>query len=485
MALRINNNISSINTQRQLVATSDRTAKTLEKLSSGLKINRGADGPASLVISERLRAQIAGLNQAIDNSETGISLVQTTESALDEVSRMLVSIRQRALHAANEGVNDTAMLEADQQEIDNAIATINRIAKFTRFGTKNLLDGSRSANGVASGEFLEFVRAGVNTKTSPFSGYEVDITQAATRSSVKGKVALTQEIIDRGESLTIAEGGKTLNFTTIKGESVESNMNALDVEIRKIGLNVELVRDQSGILHLRHKEYGSENEFFVSSATAGILSDEAKIAMRAKLGEDVAGSINGEQAEGKGQFLTGVSGTKNVEGLTLRYTGEQAPATNEEGEREKAGRVSVYQNSLIFQIGGNVGMTSSVSLKNMNTVSLGRNIDNQSGFKSLTDVDVRTFQGSQDAIILVDKALEEVARTRGDLGAFQKNNLQSNLNYLRNAHENLVNSESVLRDADMAREMADFTRNQIMMQSGTAMLAQANQTPQAVLSLLN
>jgi flagellin len=157
MSLRVNTNVPAINTHRNLTINNTEQAKSMERLSSGLKINRGADGPASLVISERLRAQTAGLKQAMDNSEAGISLVQTAEAALDEVSSALINARQLAVHAANEAVNDEFMLRADQQEIDNILSTVNRIARNTQFGSKTLLDGSKGATGVVYGTNQEFV----------------------------------------------------------------------------------------------------------------------------------------------------------------------------------------------------------------------------------------------------------------------------------------------------------------------------------------
>ncbi|MFZ8905560.1 MAG: flagellin, partial [bacterium] len=159
MTLRVNTNIPAINSHRNLILNNTNQARTMERLSSGLKINRGADGPASLVISERLRAQTAGLEQAIDNSEAGIALVQTAEGALNEMSAILINARQLAVASANEAVNDEFMLRANQQEIDNIIATVNRIAQNTEFGKNKLLDGSKGANGVVSGANLEFVGA--------------------------------------------------------------------------------------------------------------------------------------------------------------------------------------------------------------------------------------------------------------------------------------------------------------------------------------
>ena len=159
MSLRVNHNMSAINAHRSVVRNADAQAKTMEKLSSGLKINRAADSPAQLQISENLRAQSAGLNQAIDNSEMAVSLMQTAEGALDEVSSALVQARQLAIHAGNEGANDPLMLEADQSEINNILEQINRIATSTQYGHNYLLDGSRAGNGVTTGKNLEFVDA--------------------------------------------------------------------------------------------------------------------------------------------------------------------------------------------------------------------------------------------------------------------------------------------------------------------------------------
>jgi len=143
MTLRVNTNIPAINSHRNLILNNTNQARTMERLSSGLKINRGADGPASLVISERLRSQTAGLKQAIDNSEAGVSLVQTAEAALNEVSSALINARQLAVASANEAVNDEFMLRANQQEIDNILATVNRIAKNTQLVRRTCLTAAR------------------------------------------------------------------------------------------------------------------------------------------------------------------------------------------------------------------------------------------------------------------------------------------------------------------------------------------------------
>jgi flagellin len=513
MSLRVNTNMPAINSHRNLITNNAEQAKTMERLSSGLKINRGADGPASLVISERLRSQTAGLKQAIDNSEAGVSLVQTAEAALNEVSSALINARQLAVASANEAVNDEFMLRANQQEIDNILATVNRIAKNTQYGQKNLLDGSKGATGVVSGTNLEFVGASQATESSGPNGYDIHVTQAARRAQVTGVQALTNEIIDRGEQITIIEGAKTVNFQTIKGETVETNLNALNAAIQEAGLNVDMIRfdekstdpNSPQIISLRHKEFGSEHSFKVATTTAGLLGSRADVYDTIENGLDVAGEINGEEASGKGQVLTGNSGNSNTDGLAIRYTGLALPGQlpppdvpaqmtppNQMLERDlgnmgrvRAGSIALAQNSLVFQIGSNCEQTTSISLRNMQTNTLGTGVENESDFVSLADIDVTDAQKAQDAMCVIDRALEEVSSTRGEIGAFQKNNLESNLNYLRIAHENVMSSESVIRDADMAEEMTKFTRNQIMTDSATAMLAQANARSQSILRLFN
>jgi len=486
MSLRVNTNMSAVNAHRNVVKNANAQAKTMEKLSSGLKINRAADSPAQLQISENLRAQSAGLNQAIDNSQMAVSLMQTAEGALDEVSSALIQARQLAVHAGNEGANDPNMLQADQSEINNILEQVNRIATSTQYGHNYLLDGSRAGNGVTTGDNLEFVDATTEAHSSGVGGYAVKINNAASRANHTGSVALTQGIIDSGEQITVSEGGRTVNFLTEKGKTVEQTLNDLSTAISDAGLELDLIRPYPPMtdgnvpqaVSFRHKEFGSEHTFQVASNTAGLVSNVSNSNVVVKNGTDVAGEINGEVSFGKGQVLTGSDGSGTAEGIKVRYTGESIPLGG------NAGTVTFSQNSLTFQIGANADQHSEISLRSIKTNDLGRGEKNSSNFKSLSEILVLNADQAQDAIRVIDQAIEEVSATRGKMGAFQKNNLESNLNYLRIAHENTVSSESVIRDADMAEEMATFTRNQIMMEASTSMMAQANQNSMTVLKLI-
>ncbi|MCZ6557468.1 MAG: flagellin [SAR324 cluster bacterium] len=483
-SLVINHNVSAINTQRNLLQVDKQLKTSLEHLSSGERIVRAADGPADLMISEQMRAQIASVEQAIRNSETSVSMVQTTEAALNEVNRALISIRQRAIHAANTGANDENMLAADQLEVTNTLESLDRIALFSQFGTKTLLDGSNGVNGVAAGADLTFVSATEDTRGSPAEGYEVIIKQAATRAFVVAEEALTQEIIDSEVELTLQESGKVATYTTNIGDDPRVVMRQLQTAIDKNGLQLDVIIDEFGDpdfdnkLIVVHREYGSEPTFTAISTVAGVLARDVERPMVAELGNDVVGTINDQLAFGRGRILTGAPGTE-ADGLRLLYEGD----TPEDPETP-VGRVSVDQNSLIFQVGPNAGQRVSVSLQSVNPRTIGLNVPNDSGFKNLSQVDVRTAQGAQDTIALTDKAIDDVNIVRATLGAIQKNALEANIRSINVSREELISSESVLRDADMAVEISGLTRNQIVLQSGMAMLGQANQSSRNVLNLL-
>ena len=530
--MRVNHNIGSMTALRHLGNTSRATDKNLQRLSSGLRINSGADGPADLMISEQMRAQVAGLNQAIRNSETSISMVQTAEGALNEVSSILINMRQLALHAANQGANDAKMLEADQGEIENLLGTLDRIAANTQFGTRTLFDGSNQATGVVVGEGLRFVSASAQTNEAPTkTGYEVDIQQVATRPFIVGSRNITVNDMEQGITFVINEGGRVAKLNAKHDETLDKNdsqiLNNLrrspeifskeDVEdtlrnlvARKLhekaqanGLKVDVFIDDIGMLNVRHKLFGSKPTFSATTTHAGVLGAAANEAQLSSGGRDVAGFIGGDVGIGDGQFLHGGKGTP-AEGLVIQYDkvlskqvvdikdemgrtiGQQLiQQSNDELVGDDVdGYAHVAQNSVIYQVGSNYQQTVAFSLNDLRSDKLARGVENDSQFHSLADLDVTTSTGSQDAINMIDGAIAEVSELRANMGSFQKNALEANLRSLRVASENLTQAESVLRDTDMASEMSDFTKNQILLASGTAMAAQANQIPKSVLQLL-
>ena len=504
MALRVNQNVSAIQVHRNLNSNNRNLKNSLEHISSGIKINRASDGPAALTISEQMRSQIAGLNQAIDNSETAVSMMQTTEANMEEIGKLLRNMRQLALHAANEGVNNIAVLEEVQREYENSLQTIDRIAEQARFGNKKLLDGSRSVTGTANGENLEFVDAGTATRDSRVNGYEVKVTQVATKSHIQGATSLTDEIIEAGERLVVKEGGRIATYVTNVDDTIETIVQNFQNEIDRVGLQIDVDIDPGGQLYVTHRKYGSDHTFQALSTTSGVLSENRETYHQAHAGRDIQGTINGEFTIGKGQIMEGIAGSKCIEGLRVRYWGngqdlvkakcevndrfdenwEETEPYDFPEEGKTVGRVYVSQNSIRFQVGSSLNQTAGISLSSMKSNHLGRGVANLSSFKNLADVDLRDFQGAQDALKLIDAALTQVIKNRGDLGAFQKNTLENNLSNLRVANENLISSESTIRDSDMAAEMAAYMKNKITTNSAAAMFVQANQKSDNVKELL-
>ncbi len=483
MSLKINSNTSSLNAHRNLQGNSEKLSQSLERLSSGKKLNRAADDPAGLVIAESMRAQNNGLRQAITNNEVAVSMMQTAEGALNEVANALIMIRQRAVASANEGVIDENMLQANQQEIENALSSIDMVARNTQFGRKKLLDGSGSNSATATGNGLEFVSVSGGAKASGHEGYDVVIFQEAKQANLIGSSSLTQSMIDEGEELTIQEGGRTATLKLDSSYTVESAIKKLNDTAVKNGLEVT-VRNNGGLISINHNKYGEKYSFLARSSTPGVLSDANGAHSIMKNGQDVSGLINGESAIGHGQLLTGRRGNDTTEGLSVRWKGNGDLTIAPKPTGTMVGKISIRE-GFTFQVGANSGQSVSIAMGNMSSSQLGRNINNESGYMSLSDLDLRTTRGANDAIRVVDQAINEVSNTRGSIGAFQRNTLESNLASLRIASENMQSAESSIRDADMAEELAGYTRNQIMTQSATAQLSQANVMPNNVVRMLS
>ncbi|MBC8259181.1 MAG: flagellin [SAR324 cluster bacterium] len=532
--MKIRQNTSSMNTLRHASNHFNKVKGSIERLSSGVKINSGADGPASLISSERLRGHIVGLQQVYNNASSSVSLLQTAEGALNEVSELLIKIKQLTIHAQNEATNSSDMLTADQQEIENLLSTIDRISQNTEFGGKKLLDGSMGANGTTVGNFLRFISAEATTSASPEQGWKVDIQQVATKAHRKGTKAININNIKQGLQIVLNEGGKNITLNTMEGqlgkdiEQLISNFEKnplqfsqaevsaqirglvvfeLNQSIEDNGLDLQVSLSPADELLVRHNKFGESPSFSVTSSVPGVLSEKANIAQTAVSGKNIEGTINNEVALGEGQFLTALAGMETA-GVTIMYDREishkKIPILDDTGVRigtelleeknedlvgspenpKTEGYVHVSQMSKEFQVGVNKKSNPSFSFANIRTDLMGNAVKNKSGFQSLADIDVTTTQGAKDAAIIVEKVIDEISTQRGKLGSFQKNTLESNLNSLKIAEENITQAESTLRDSDMAAEMSTLTQDQIMLQASTAMIAQANQVPKTVLGLI-
>ena len=469
MALKLANNVGALNAQHNLNRSSTALNKSIERLASGFKVNRGADGPAALVISEKQRAQIAGLRTAIDNTEKGASVIQTAEGALNELNSLLVKVRGLALDSANSGANEDDALAANQAEISNALETINRIANNTQFASKKLLDGSAGTTGESLDSDITFISAGADAKTGT---YGINITQAATKATVDGSVTTT---LAANEVLTI----NGVNISLDAG----LDQNGVVARINEFSSQTGVTADKLGTgtaTRLVSDKIGQAGEITVVSDTAaGVTSSGFGTVQQNVQGLDIAGTINGVAATGKGDVLTSTLGDSKTTSIKAGLDPTDSTQTVDGNQ----GNVSITNNALTFQIGANQNQTASISVSKVDSASLGVGVSNNQ-FANLGEIDVTSAAKAQDALAVIDTAIDNVSTLRGDLGAFQQNTLESTANNLRVTLENTVNAESVIRDTDFAEEIENFTRQQVLVQAGTSVLGNANQTSQLVLSLL-
>ena len=387
----INHNMNALNAHRNMNVNNTAAGKSMEKLSSGLRINRAGDDAAGLAISEKMRGQIRGLTQASRNSADGISMIQTAEGALNETTNILQRMRELAVQASND-TNTTSDREEIQKEINALTEEVDRIANNTEFNTQKLLNGSKS------GEAGDLVREEVIAKEGRF---EVTFADAID--------ANTQLIID----------GKKVKFDTTSAADKDKIQQKLNDTFDKYTFTYD---DQT-----------------------------KKLSIEQKIGEDKkAMSISRNGVE---QTVT----TQQV-GVTAR------------AEELSEGKVSV-------QVGANASQSMSIEIGDMRAQAL--KIVNDKG----RGLSVETAQSANEAITAFDAALNAVSSQRANLGAVQ-NRLEYTISNLDNTAENLTSAESTLRDVDMAKEMMEYSKNNILNQAAQAMISQANQQPQNVLQLL-
>lgn len=475
MSLRINLNSAALTAHRQLTGSDNAVGKSIERLSSGYKINNAGDDPAGLVISEKLRAQVGGLNQAVKNAGDAVNMVKTAEGALQEVNRLLGNMRTLAVHAANVGANDDASLKADQDQIASSIATINKIASETQFGGKKLLDGSAGISTTILGSKIVSADLSKSTITSSVKAVNVALTGAGTQVAAQATLSGNVDV----SALNLSAAVVNINGVDItlgaNGAATKAAINA-QTELTNVVADVDGV---TGFITLTQRGFGTANRIDVTGAgalTAFGAANAAAIGADAKAIVTDTGLAGGTIVGAAALWASG-SGTviKDTLGNSIQLTDAEAVLNT-----NKADQFDVTVGSMSFQVGAYAGQTRSMNISSVNTTQLGLASGGTAANLSLIDVS----SDAQDALKVLDKAISDVSSLRATLGSAQKNTFESAVNSLKVASENIAASESTIRDTDMAAEMVEFTKNQILMQAGTAMLAQANQAPQALLRLL-
>lgn len=480
MSFRINTNIAAMNALRNVSQTASAFGSSINKLSTGMRINNAADDPAGLIISENFRAQISSMDQAIRNNQDAVNFAKTAEGALDEVNKLLRDARSLAVASGNSGTLSSDQLQANQSQLASIVSSISRVASSTSFGSKKLLDGSAGVNAAVtngtnfSGMSLsgQFNAAALTTNAA----VTVNVTTVADKASV------ASQAFSFGTT-TMTAGSFTVNgttFNTASTDTVDQVVNRINAASGQTGVKAEYTT--GGAITLTQAEFGANYRVDLSDANGVLL---AAAGSSSDTGTDAVATVsidtNGSVAGGV-TAVTFTGGRYGQSALRLTDTDGNAITLTENGNvsgSALAGQISV--GSAQFQIGANANQTTTLSLGNFAASQLGAGI--VSG-KTLANVDLTSSTGATEALQVIDGAISEISRQRGTLGSFQRNALESNIRSLGISKENLSATESSIRDVDVAEEMTRFTKLQILQQSGLSVLAQANSAPQSVLSLL-
>ncbi len=480
---RINTNVSSLQAIRNLISNQNDLNTRLERLSSGLRINRGADDPAGLIASESLRSEIRGLNAAINNSERAINVISTADAALAEVSKMLLEIKGLINTSANSGALSTSEIEANQLQVDSLLEAINRVANSTQFNGKKLLNGqlAYTIDGQDNTALARLQVFGARVWGGSTQAVNVQVTQAAETAKLSiglgGNNGLSASgHLSQSNNITLevrgARGTEIFSFTG--STSITSIANTITNAKALTGISATA---SAGGLSFNSINYGSA-EFVSVRAISGTFTvvpgDQGDYEDR---GRDAGVMFNGQPATVSGlQAKIRSNGLDIVADLTTAF-GTAVGSTN----------FTITGGGANFQIGPQVNSDGlvSVGIPAITTSNLGDSVNGylhtlgSGGANEVVDPD-----NHPTAEQIVASAISQIATLSGRLGGFQANQVETNLNSLRTALENVTASESAIRDTDYAVEVSRLTRAQIMLQSTTQMLGIANQLPQIVLSLL-
>lgn len=489
MALTVNSNIASLNAQRNLNGSSNALSTSLERLSSGSRINSAKDDAAGLQIANRLTSQVSGLGVAVKNANDGISIAQTAEGAMQESTNILQRMRDLALQSAN-GSNSADDRKALQKEVASLQSELNRISETTTFGGRKLLDGSFGQTQFQVGSNANET---ISVALGNTSARSLGSNQAATKDNIGG--ALTAAADATGGNNATADAAVTVNGPTGSGTFAV----VVDEQAASIAAKINNTSGDTGVTAK------ASTEVKISASEAGTLSftlksgDASASAATVSAGvtttdmSSLAEAINARAAE------TGVSAqlSDDKASITLRNDSGydiQISDANNTGSGANSmvvggvtladtdGATGTATDSIV--VGGKVELESDKSFTVASTnTDVFAAAATTSALSSVAEINITTVEGSNNAISVIDKAIADIDSQRASLGAVQ-NRFESTISNLQSISENVSAARSRIQDTDYAAESATLAKNQIMQQAGTAMLAQANQLPQAVLSLL-
>ena len=487
----INTNVASLNAQRSLNNSQNSLATSLQRLSSGLRINSARDDAAGLAISDRLTSQIRGLNQAVRNANDGISLAQTAEGALQESTNILQRMRELAIQSAN-GSNAGEDRAALQLEVSQLQQELTRIAESTTFGSRNILDGSFSGESFQVGAFANEI---INISISGAAATDIGANRIDATGTGLGDVVTPAAAIPNSTvaftATTIAGSLGSAAITYAAQDSARTIAGVVNAEQATTGVSADAVTRA----RLSGLSAGGTVAFDLASEGATTVNISVNVTNTADL-QDLADAINAQAA------TTNVSAVNNGATIDLVNTnGDDITIDNFQVGAAAGGETFTvsslnFDGTAVDDAGGNlvdntadaVRVTGQLRLDSSKAFSISGGDATVlpaggSTFTSVDTIDVGTASGAQAALSIVDAAVQGIDSQRATLGAVQ-NRLVSTISNLQNIVENVSAARSQIRDADFAAETANLTRSQIIQQAGIAMLAQANAQPQNVLALL-
>ncbi len=477
---RINSNIGSVIAQDHLRQANQNLQVSLRRLATGLRINTGSDDPAGLIVSEHLRSEISAVTQAINNSQRAINVITTTEGALNEVAALLTDIQGLVVQAANTGAFSEAERQANQLQIDSAIASITRIANTTTFAGRKLLDGSLGfvTSGVATNVITDLNITGATFGTRSRIPVEVTVTQSAQHA----QLFFTQGSITSAVTIEISGSKGVTSLSLSANQTMSAVIAAINNESDATGVEAVFINDAdptSGII-IQSVGFGTGEEITIRRISGGSFDlykaiGDPDTATYDK-GQDIQATVNGALTVGRG--LNIILNTETLD-LSLQFDPATLLSTTTSFE--------ILAGGALFQLGPDVVVNQQASI-GVNSVAASRLGNTAVGFLSQIvtgeDFSILSLNDLKRTADIVEEAIRQVSELRGRLGAFERNTLATNINQLTITMENLTASESAIRDTDFAAETAALTRNQILVSASTSVLAIANAQPQQVLQLL-
>ncbi len=493
----IQTNVSSLGAQRSLSQTNQNLATTFQRLSTGLRINSAKDDAAGLQISNQLTSQINGLSVASRNANDGISLSQVAEGALQETTNILQRMRDLSIQSSN-GTNSVEQRDALNAEVTQLKSEIDRIASSTRFGSRTLLTGSFTDVALQVGSFAnESISFSISSAKGADLG-RVDtldfdaggfVSAAATASAATAASGVT------GQTLTFKVGNTTTNVSVALGDSAETIADNINSQVGKIAATATTGAQVTfGVTTTDATQAFTINGIDLGAQAAGTVTAQALALKSAIEGDSRLSNLTITVAAGVATItdttgadivfddvILGAAGTVAVQALDATGTvdGTSQAITSGQGT-VVTGDITFTTTSTdavtlgTTQIGG--GITTAA------TATPGASVAADSGNR-VSNLDISTSSGAQDAIAVIDAALQSIDSSRGDLGAIQ-NRLSSTISNLGSVIENVSAARSRVRDTDFAVETANLAKNQVLQQAGLSILAQANASSQSVLSLL-